>query len=111
MPYKDLLVVLDTDNATVRRIELATELANRLGAHLIGLYATFVPEPPGRFDQFNATLLSPSYREAEEMAREHSEAVRQVFDDVAARQGVTASGGSPRAPPQILLPFTAATLI
>jgi len=86
MAYKDLLVVLDSDPGAQRRAELAIELAGRLGAHLIGLYATLVP---GRLDRFNAPLFNLLDR-AEGAAREHAEAIHQAFDAAARRQGVAA---------------------
>ena len=40
MAYKDLLVVLDEDQRSRDRLVLAAVLAQRYGAHLVGLYVT-----------------------------------------------------------------------
>jgi len=39
MAYKDLLVVLDCESRWRDRIVVAAALAERFGAHLVGLYA------------------------------------------------------------------------
>jgi hypothetical protein len=48
MAYKDLLVVLDADQRVQDRILLAVGLAERFGAHLVGLYVAATSEQPGR---------------------------------------------------------------
>ena len=68
MAYKDLLVVLDADPPSRDRIVVAAALAERFGAHLVGLYVTPAAEPPGRLDYFNSDLplFGPLYRDIEE---------------------------------------------
>jgi nucleotide-binding universal stress UspA family protein len=44
MTYKDLLVVVDSMPHARDRLLLAVRLAERFGAHLIGLYATLLPD-------------------------------------------------------------------
>lgn len=45
MSCKALLVHLDTSRHAEARLEVALSLAQRFGAHLIGMFATFVPDP------------------------------------------------------------------
>ena len=49
MSYKDLVVVLGPDTASRGRIALATGLAERFAAHLVGLYPLPVAEVPKHF--------------------------------------------------------------
>lgn len=84
MAYKDLLVVLDASPRSRDRIVLAAALAERFGAHLVGLYVTVGLEPPGRLDYFNSDmpLLGPLYRDIEEKARDQTEDTRLLFEDI-----------------------------
>ena len=50
MDYKTILVRCDASKATSPRLGVAVELAERFGAHLIGLYARWPIEPPLYFD-------------------------------------------------------------
>lgn len=50
MSYKTILVRCDTSKAASSRLSVAAELAHRLDAHLIGLYARWPIEPPLYFD-------------------------------------------------------------
>ena len=45
--FKDLLVVLDTSRSCATRLDVATGLAARFGAHLTGLYTSPPPQVPG----------------------------------------------------------------
>lgn len=45
MSCKALLVHLDTSRHAEARLEVALSRAQRFGAHLIGMFATFVPDP------------------------------------------------------------------
>jgi hypothetical protein len=51
------------------------------------LYAAIGPEPPGRFDYFNAyaPLFRPIYEDIKARTREQAEAMRAVFGDVVKR--------------------------
>lgn len=92
MAYKDLLVVLDEDPRSRERAVMAAALAERFGAHLVGLYVMFGREPPGRFDKFNGYIpLSRSvYRDFEENLRAQAESMRVVFEDIVGRCSLSA---------------------
>lgn len=90
MAYKTLLVVLDEDQRSHERLAIGANLAERFDAHLVGLYAAIGPEPPGRFDQFNAPLFRPIYDEIEARIREQADAMRALFEDVARRHSLSA---------------------
>lgn len=93
MGFKDILVALDTAPAARRRIELAARLAERFGAHLIGLYSALAAEAPprrGYFEHFDQSLVEPLYRDHREKMRIAAEATRQLFEGTANRLGVSA---------------------
>jgi len=92
MAYKTLLVVLDEDRRSSERLTLAATLAERFDAHLVGLYASIGPEPPGRFDRFNTygPVLRPIYEGVEAWIREQGEAMRAGFEAVVKRQSISA---------------------
>jgi nucleotide-binding universal stress UspA family protein len=92
MAYKDLLVVLDENPRSRERIVVAAALAERFGAHLVGLYVTVGREPPGRLDYFNsdAALFRPLYRDIEENIRAGAERTRLLFEDIIGRQSLSA---------------------
>jgi nucleotide-binding universal stress UspA family protein len=92
MAYKDLLVVLDGDPQSRDRILVAAALAERFGAHLVGLYVMVSREPPGRFDYFNsdAPLFGPLYRDIEEKAHAEAERTRILFEDIVGRKSLSA---------------------
>ena len=48
--FKDLLVVLDTAKSCAARIDVATGLAGRFGAHLTGLYVSPPPQVPAMIE-------------------------------------------------------------
>lgn len=50
MSYKTILVRCDASKSATHRLGVAAELAERFGAHLIGLYARWPIEPPLYFD-------------------------------------------------------------
>jgi nucleotide-binding universal stress UspA family protein len=91
MAYKDLLVVLDADQRVQDRILLAVGLAERFGAHLVGLYVAATSEQPGRFDHFNsdAPLFGPLYLDPEEHMRAQAERTRLLFEDVMGRHSLS----------------------
>jgi len=91
MGYKDLLVVLDADPRIQDRIELAAGLAERFGAHLVGVYVAAISEPAGRLDYFNsdAPLFGPLYRDTEEQIRAQAERARPVFEEIVARHSLS----------------------
>ena len=93
MGFKDILVALDSAPAARGRIELAAALAERFGAHLIGLHAALPVEAPrrrGYFDYFDHSLLDPLYREYREKMQADAEQARALFEETASRHGVSA---------------------
>jgi nucleotide-binding universal stress UspA family protein len=90
MSYKDLLVVLDSDAASRGRIDLAAGLAERFAAHLVGLYALPVPEPPRHLGYYDPTLLDPFFREMREKAQEVCENERAAFEHASSLRGLSA---------------------
>jgi nucleotide-binding universal stress UspA family protein len=93
MGFKDILVALDGVSPANQRVELAAALAQRFGAHLVGVHAALAAAPPsgrGYFEYFDRSLLEPLYRDfAEKMAKE-AERSRELFESTAARVGVSA---------------------
>jgi nucleotide-binding universal stress UspA family protein len=93
MGFKDILVALDSAPAVRGRIELAAALAERFGAHLIGLHAALPVEAPrrrGYFDYFDHSLLDPLYREYREKMQAGAERAQSLFEEIAQRHGVSA---------------------
>ncbi len=93
MGYKDILVALDSAPAARGRIELAAALAERFGAHLIGLQATLGVEGlrrRGYFDYFDHSLLDPLYRDYREKMQSEAERTRSLFEEIASRHGLSA---------------------
>lgn len=93
MGFKDILVVLDTGAAARGRVELAASLAERFGAHLIGLHTMVAAEAPqrhGYFEVFDRSLLDPLYRDFAEKMQAEAEATHALFDKIMNRRGVSA---------------------
>jgi nucleotide-binding universal stress UspA family protein len=88
MGYKDLLVVLDPGEATRERVSVAAALAERFGAHLVGLYLEAIELPPPQY--FQSGLYEPPYREIEASRRKQAEAAREFFEDAARRHSISA---------------------
>jgi nucleotide-binding universal stress UspA family protein len=88
MAYKDLLVVLDPGEVVRERLKVARNLAERFGAHLVGLYLDAVEMPPPQY--FEAAILDSLYREIEARQRQQVEAVRALFEDAARRSAISA---------------------
>jgi nucleotide-binding universal stress UspA family protein len=72
--FKDLLVVLDTSRSCAGRLEMATTLASRFGAHLTGLYTSPPPQVPAMIE----SQLTPELVELQ--MRTLSEATARVND-------------------------------
>ena len=82
--FKDLLVVLDTSRSCATRLDVATALAARFGAHLTGLYTSPPPQVPAMIE----SQLTPELVELQ---------MRTLSEATATRPGaVQASGGRPR---------------
>jgi nucleotide-binding universal stress UspA family protein len=88
--YKDLLVTLDAAPQSLVRLEVAARLAERFGAHLVGLYTATVPEAAGRYGYFDPALLDPLFREVLDKSRAEADRVRGHFEECVARRGVSA---------------------
>jgi nucleotide-binding universal stress UspA family protein len=85
MGIKNLLVVVDSSEASESRIELAGSLAAEHGAHLVGLYVLPLLEPdPARPDPLIDNLVTAYIREDQELAR----AARLRFEAASDRHGV-----------------------
>jgi nucleotide-binding universal stress UspA family protein len=92
MGFRDILVALDTARPARGRAELAAALAERFAAHLVGLHTTLPAEAPrqrGYFEYFDRSLLDPLYREYREKMAAEGEATRRVFEEIAARHGLS----------------------
>ena len=95
MGYKDLLLVLDESEASRRNLELAAALGARFGAHLAALY----PLPSVRFPTFgyyDQAALDPLFRGLEEKLAESMAKLREEFERVASRRGISAEWRSPQ---------------
>ena len=90
MSYKDLLVVLGSDTASRGRMALATALAERFAAHLVGLYPLPIPDVPRTLGYYNPSLFDPIFRELREKAQEVCDKERQAFEHAASLRGLSA---------------------
>ena len=90
MSYKDLLVVLDSDPASRRRIDLAAALAERFAAHLVGLYPLPVPEVPHHLSYYDPAVLNPFFLDLRQQAQVASDAEREAFEHAASLRGLSA---------------------
>ena len=89
MSYKDLLVALNSAADTHGRIELAADLAERFGAHLVGLYAVPGREMPRRGSYADLAVLAPVYREWRERSLAQADAMRVAFEHAAGLRGIS----------------------
>ena len=90
MSYKDLLVVLDSDAASRRRVDLAAALAERFAAHLIGLYPLPVPEAPHHLSYYDPAVLNPFFLDLRQQAQAAADAEREAFEHAASLRGLSA---------------------
>src|SRR6266481_37907 len=90
MSYKDLLVVLDSDATSRRRIDLAAGLAERFAAHLVGLYPLPVPEVPHHLSYYDPAVLNPFFLDLRQQAQAASDVEREAFEHAASLRGVSA---------------------
>ena len=93
MGFKDILVTVDAGPAGRGRLDLAAALAERFGAHLIGLHTSVSPVVPphgGYFDYFDRSLLDPVYSGFAERTIQRAEAARMAFGETAERRGIAA---------------------
>ncbi|MGB9647427.1 MAG: universal stress protein [Stellaceae bacterium] len=90
MSYKDLLLVLDSEATAYGRIALASALAERFSAHLIGLYPLPTPEAPRHLGYYDPALLDPFFAELREKARSAAGKVREAFGHATGLRGLSA---------------------
>lgn len=90
MSYKDLLVTLDAEPSARERIDLAVGIAERFSAHLVGLYPLPMPQMPRHLGYYDPALLDPFFAGLREDVRRAAAGVREAFEDVAGRRGVSA---------------------
>jgi len=82
MSYKDLLVVLDSEATARERLDLATALAERFAAHLVGLYPLPTPQAPRHLGYYDPALLDPFFAELRERASSAAVKMRETFEHV-----------------------------
>ena len=90
MSDKDLLVVLGSDTASRGRMALATALAERFAAHLVGLYPLPIPDVPRTLGYYNPSLFDPIFRDLREKAQDVCDKEREAFEQAASRRGLSA---------------------
>jgi nucleotide-binding universal stress UspA family protein len=88
MAYRDLLVVLDPSEAASERIKVAGALAERFGAHLVGLYLEAIEMPAPQY--FQPSIIEPPYRETEARRQKQAATARSLFEDTARRHAISA---------------------
>ncbi len=83
--FRDLLVVVDSSNASDNRVELAGSLAAVHDADLIGLYVLPIPEPgPSEHPALIDEIIIRCIRDEQELAREG----RRKFEAAVERHGI-----------------------
>ena len=90
MAYKNLMVVLDADESSRERISYAAALAARFEAHLVGLYLTVSSLTRDEYALLDIGILDISFFSDPAKSREETEKTRALFEEVTARQGVSA---------------------
>jgi len=90
MAYKNLLVVLDADQSSRGRISYAAALAAHLNAHLVGLYLTVSSLTRDEYALLDIGILDISFFSDPAKSREETEKTHALFEEVTARQGVSA---------------------
>ena len=88
MAYKDLLVVLDAGAPAYRRVNVAAALAERFGAHLVGLYLDAAASPKPQYSE--PGIIQPPYSEIEAKQRKQTEPVQALFEGAARRHAISA---------------------
>lgn len=83
--FKDVLVGVDTFAGADAAVELAAELAERYGSHLIGLHVATGFELSRRGSAFSALRRSEPIPVLQAEAKPSAEAARQLFEQVVGR--------------------------
>ena len=89
MGWKDLLVMLDPAADTPGRLALAAMLAERFGAHLVGLYPVPPSEPVRPIFAPDLAGLEPLFHEWRARALTEAENTRQSFEHIAGLRGLS----------------------
>ncbi|HEY1259015.1 MAG TPA: universal stress protein [Stellaceae bacterium] len=89
MSYKDLLVVLDRAADAPERIAVATALAERSAAHLVGLYPVPDPAFPVRAGYLDMALIESAYEEFRQRASADADQMRETFEHAAQLRGLS----------------------
>jgi len=84
------MVVLDADQSSRERIFYAAALAARFEAHLVGLYLTISSLTRDQYALLDIGILDISFFSDPAKSREETEKTRALFEEVTARQGVSA---------------------
>jgi nucleotide-binding universal stress UspA family protein len=84
------LVVLDADQSSRERISYAAGLAARFEAHLVGLYLTVSSLTRDEYALLDIGILDISFFRDPAKSREEAEKTRAFFEEVTARQGISA---------------------
>jgi nucleotide-binding universal stress UspA family protein len=90
MAYKNLVVVLDADQSSRERISYAAALAARFDAHLVGLYLTVSSLKRDEYALLDIGVLDMSFFRDPAESRAESEKTRALFEEVTAREGISA---------------------
>ena len=90
MAYKNLMVVLDADESSRECISYAAALAARFEAHLVGLYLTVSSLTRDEYALLDIGILDISFFSDPAKSREETEKTHALFEEVTARQGVSA---------------------
>jgi nucleotide-binding universal stress UspA family protein len=90
MAYKNLVVVLDADQSSRERISYAAALAARFDAHLVGLYLTVSSLTRDEYALLDIGVFDMSFFSDPAKSRAESEKTRALFEEVMAREGVSA---------------------
>jgi nucleotide-binding universal stress UspA family protein len=104
MSYKTILVHLDTSARSQTRLDLAVTLAEKLDAHLIGLFAPF--QPDARSYYIEPTTL-PYLAEQDEWRRAQGVKLEAVFRAAIAREGVLGEWRTTEDYPNTVVPLHA----
>jgi nucleotide-binding universal stress UspA family protein len=90
MAYKNLLLILDADQSSRERISYAAALAARFDAHLVGLYLTVSSLTRDEYALLDIGILDISFFSDPAKSRAETEKTRALFEEVTAREGVSA---------------------
>jgi nucleotide-binding universal stress UspA family protein len=87
---KDLLVTIDADPSSDKRLALAASLAESFGAHLIGLHPTSTAEASRYAASFDSALFDAAMQETFVRLEKRSAQAHASFEALTARHAITA---------------------